>query len=62
MVAGRRGEANEHMWADRVRQYLIAQKGTPPEQRLLVVLPSGVRTLQMSPRQSRNKTFITCST
>lgn len=44
MVAGRRGQANEQLWAERVRQYLLTRDGVAPEQRPLV-LPSGVRTL-----------------
>jgi hypothetical protein len=36
LVAGRRGEANEQVWAERVRQYLLAQDGQAPPQRALV--------------------------
>jgi hypothetical protein len=44
LVAGRRGEANEQVWAERVRQYLVALSGQPPGQRSLVKA-GGVRTL-----------------
>lgn len=44
MVAGRRGQANEQLWAERIRQYLVSRGGQPPHQRPLVE-PVGTRTL-----------------
>ncbi|MCW2638798.1 MAG: hypothetical protein JWP76_1104 [Dactylosporangium sp.] len=36
MVAGRNGEADERVWAERIRQWLIANGGVGPAQRQLV--------------------------
>jgi hypothetical protein len=36
MVAGRNGQANERVWAERIRQHLIANEGRAPRQRQLV--------------------------
>lgn len=44
MVAGRRGDANEQAWAEKVRQYLLAREGYVPEQRPYVNA-GGVTTL-----------------
>ncbi len=36
MVAGRNGQADERVWAERIRQHLLANDGQAPRQRLLV--------------------------
>jgi hypothetical protein len=36
MVAGRNGQADERVWAERIRQWLIEHDGIGPAQRQLV--------------------------
>ena len=44
MVAGRRGQANERLWSERIREHLATRQGLPQHQRRLVE-HGGARTL-----------------
>jgi hypothetical protein len=35
IVAGRRGQANERLWSEKIRQHLVAHAGVPPRQRVI---------------------------